>query len=131
MQTQSNLKKVFWSRWFLLIGFFLSLFVAFAFARAYFKDYELRREIAQMEDNIKNLESVKLETLEMLQYVKTDNFVEEKARVDLNFIKPGEQSAIISRTKQVNGHGNKNVLQFNNLSNPAKWWRLFFHRSER
>lgn len=121
-------KKIFWSHWFLLAAFLAAAATAVAFGRAYYQDYQVRQDIARLQKQIQDLEAKKIKTDEILQYVKSDDFVEEKARLELNLAKPGEESAIIGAVAPIGGQSVESMLQLTNISNPVKWWRFFFHQ---
>lgn len=121
-------RTIFWSRWFLLITFIIAVLVIVAFGRAFYQDYQIRQEISQLQDEVKRLETKKLETIEVLKYVKSSDFIEQKARTELNLSKPGEQSAIIpSQLSKFSGQPENNMINFKNLSNPIKWIKFFLH----
>lgn len=93
-------------------------------------------------ENSKRLENISQEVEELKQekreyenkvaYKKTDEYVEEKARNDLNLIKPGEKVYVLPQGfRKVNLEskvlGQKNV-SLEEKSNPAKWLSLFLTR---
>ncbi|MFA5127890.1 MAG: septum formation initiator family protein [Patescibacteria group bacterium] len=128
--TEQNSKwsKFFYSRWFLLIIIGAIFFAIFAFTRAYFQDYQVQIEIERLKTEAASLESKKIETLELLKYVQTPEFAEEKARTELNLTKPGEKTIIIKSDRNNSesiGQVDKKVVESNSISNPIKWWRLF------
>lgn len=128
--TEQNSKwsKFFYSRWFLLIIIGAIFFAIFVFTRAYFQDYQVQIEIERLKSEAASLESKKIETLELLKYVQTPEFAEEKARTELNLIKPGEKTIIVKSDRNNSesiGQVDKKVVESNSVSNPIKWWRLF------
>lgn len=129
-QTQSGLRRFFASRLFLLVALAAAVMLAFSFARAYYQDYKVRQEIRALQDDVKKLEKKKLESMEILKYVTSPAFVEEKARTELNMKKPGEQVLIINNLEKV---GNARAPtdssnQGKRLPNPVKWWYYFTHQ---
>ncbi len=100
----------------------------FSFGRSFYQDYQMRAEIRQLQDEARNLSAKKLESLEILKYVQSRQFAEEKARTELNLVKPGERVAIIKSTGQLKRSGqiDEKMVEWNNVSNPIKWWRYFF-----
>jgi cell division protein FtsB len=124
---KNNWQKIFGSRWFLLVLLVVAIFVAVAYGRAYYRDYQVRQEIVRLQNEVKKLEAKKIETMEILQYVKSNNFIEEKARTELNLIKPGEKMVIVaSGTKIGESELEKPKDYKQDLPNPVKWWRFFF-----
>lgn len=129
---ESRWKKFFGSRLFLFVAAVIVFMVIFGYVRAYYQDYQVRQEITRLEEQARNLEAKKLELLEVLKYVKSDSFVEEKARIELNMLKQGERVMVVASSTAPNEHRQEknNMLEWTNLSNYAKWWR-FFVNSER
>ena len=128
--TNKKWRNFFWSRWFLAIGFLVVIFVITAFARAFYEDYQVRQEIARLQEDVKRLEVKKLSTLDALAYVKSEDFIEEKARLELNLAKPGEQIGLIPNVAGIKvGQKNDNMLEFKNLANPIKWLNYFLHKN--
>lgn len=132
MPSENNFKRFFLSRWFLLGGIVVALFIAFVYARAYYQDYQVRREIQNLQDEVKRLKTKKLEMLELLRYVKSTDFVEEKARTELNLAKPGEHVAIFgSDTPELSGgQVEERVVELDKTLNYIKWWRFFVNRKK-
>lgn len=126
--TQSFWRRFFASRWFWLSAFAVALLFALGYARAYYQDYKVRQEIKALQAEVKQLESKKIESLEILKYVISPAFVEEKARTELNMKKPGENVIIVKNQaefeKQDEGLSTDAVL----LPNPVKWWYYFTHK---
>jgi len=121
------LKQFLNSRWFFLIAVLLTLSVIIAFSRAFYRDYEIRQEIQSLQDEVARLESKKVDSLDILSYVKSDEYAVEKARTELNMVDPGEKMMIIDNKKN-NGQENIVVVKSkNSKSNLKKWWEFFFN----
>jgi cell division protein FtsB len=133
MKERSNKKiflRFFSSRLFLVVVGGLLLAFAFGFARSYYEAYKIQQEINSLKEQVQDLQQKKLESLNMLSYVLSQNFVEEKAREELNLKKDGEHVIAVPI-------GNENVnLEVKNVeetspgqpvSNPLKWWYYFSH----
>lgn len=128
--TQTFVRRFFASRMFLIILFLCAVLVALNFARAYYQDIQIRDEIKSLEKEVDSLQQRRLESIDILKYVTSDAFVEEKARTELNLRKPGERVAIIE-TEQIS----KAVLEVDHaggdrmFGNPIKWWYYFIYHS--
>lgn len=120
--------QFFVSRWFLLGALLVSLFLATSFGRAYFRDYAIRQEIKKLQAEVKKLEEKKIQTMDVLQYVRSTAFVEEKARTELNLAMPGEQIVVVKDVGKNAGQEDSEMVELDNLANPIKWWRFFFSR---
>ncbi|MEK7644256.1 MAG: septum formation initiator family protein [Patescibacteria group bacterium] len=122
----NKIRRFFTSRVFLVIALIVAIAAAIGFGRAYFQNYQVNRVIEQLQNDVGKLENKKLESMRILKYVMSQNFVEQKARAELNMKKPGERVAIINR-----GEANKDRdLETAEppdrvLNNPAKWWYYF------
>lgn len=125
-QNESSWKIFFSSRWFVLVAAIAALIVVFGFARAYYQDYLVTQDIDRLREQAKSLAARKIELLEVLKYVKSDSFAEERARTELNMAKPGEQVLVVPKTAESdNGQEKNDVVGWNNISNYKKWWKYF------
>jgi len=125
---ETKWKKFFWSRWFLLATAVLLFLVIFAFGRAYYRDYQVRQEINHLQAQVDQLEVKKIEVDKYLEYAKSKDFVEQKARTELNLVKEGEQAVIIgggSSSTNITGQEVAKMIESKQLSNPLKWWKFF------
>lgn len=123
----SGWKIFFGSRLFMFMATIVALMVIFGYAHAYYQDYLVMQEIRQLQDQAKKLAAKKMELLEVLKYVKSDSFAEEKARTELNMVKPGEQVLVVPKAAADNRQENSAVIGWNNISNYKKWWQYFFN----
>ena len=127
--TAGTNKKRFFSAWWFLAGVFVIAFLmVFAYARALYQDYQVKKEIARLEEEVKNLEAKKFSTLEVLKYMQSEKFLEDKARSEFNLSKPGENLSVISLPgggEISSGQENEYMIKSPNLSNPEKWWKFF------
>lgn len=121
-------KQIFYSRWFLAVLFVLTFLLIISYVRAYYQEYQVRQEIANLQEQLHSLESKKIETMDLLRYAQSSTFVEEKARTELNLAKPGENMAIIASDSQkdINGQQKQNMIKWSQVSNPIKWFKFFF-----
>lgn len=105
-----------------------AVMIVFEYARAYYQDYLVRQEIEYLQDQTKRLEAKKMELLDVLKYVKSDSFAEEKARTELNMVKPGEQVVVVPQVATAAGRQEQTaVVKWDNISNYKKWFRYFFN----
>jgi len=129
-QKNGKWKQIFYSRWFLLVLFGLSVLLVFSYVRAYYQEYKVRNEITGLHEELDSLQSKKLKTMEILKYVQSEAFVEEKARTELNLLKPGEKMAVIPSGSLKNdiGQPETNLVKWTNVKNPIKWFKFFFFK---
>ena len=122
-------KKVFYSYWFLFV--MLGIFTVFSvdFTRSFYQDYQVKKEIERLKKEFSVLETKKLRSLELLSYFQSDEFLEKRARLEMNLSKPGEQVAVIKGlNEETDGQTENNVIK-SNLPNYKKWWNYFFNHN--
>jgi cell division protein FtsL len=133
-KNQSQLKKIFNSKIFLIVLIVLTVLVGFSTARAFYQDYRVNQEIARLNSKVDDLEQKKLESMQILEYVSSKNFVEKKARSDLHMKKPGEKVAVV-KEEEKKTEKKQDIVKLNKnnddkkTSNPAKWWNYFVSKS--
>lgn len=97
----------------------------------------LVKEVTALEEEIEQLKVKNVELLDVLEYVKTDAFLEREGRLRFGLGKPGEKAIVISDLEKSTGDesvfsGKEGGIQEKdaqqNLSNPQRWWRYFFGR---
>ena len=83
-----------------------------------------------MQQELQNLQHKRIQSMDILRYVMSNDFVEEKARTELNMKKPGEHVVIIqdADTGTVSS-STPNHSSGQTASNPLKWWYYFTHRT--
>lgn len=126
---KTALRRFFGSRWFLLTALIAALLVAFGYARAYYQNYRVNQEIKILQEQVRNLEHKKLESMEILKYVTSDAYVEEKARSELNLKKPGENVVFFNNLTDSPSVVSSTGVDRWVLNTPVKWWYYFTHQS--
>lgn len=127
-KNDNGLVRFFYSKFFLLFSFVVLFLIVFVCVRTYLQDYQARRELEKTQDTANELKIKKIQLLDLLQYVKSPAFVEEKARTDFNMIKPGEKVVILPPSSTVNdayGQKKNDMIILDNTPNYLKWWKLF------
>lgn len=117
--------RFFRSPLFSISALVVSFFFLFAFVRNYIEDYNIRREIVSLKEDVQALETKKIQSLEILDYVMSDAFVEEKARVEFNLKKPGEQVVVFKHSPEVSVPVVGEPVEDYPLNRPLKWWYYF------
>ncbi|KKS53272.1 MAG: Cell division protein FtsL [Candidatus Magasanikbacteria bacterium GW2011_GWD2_43_18] len=127
------MRRFFSSRLFLILLFVTAVLVAISYARAYYQDYAIRQEIKELEQEVQQLQTKKLESFELLKYVSSPDYVEEKARVEFNLKKPGEHVIALPEDSAFHKDDGVNdatsIEDLAPLKNPAKWWYYIMHIS--
>ncbi len=127
---KSGWRRFFQSRLFLVVTTLILILIGFSYVRAFYEDYQVRQKIKELQEQVHSLEGKKLESLQILQYVTSDNFIEEKARTELNLKKPGENVVFVDGIASVSTTEIQATAPVDepHLSNPMKWWYYFTHQ---
>lgn len=129
-QQKSAFARFFQSRLFFVVIFLLLILISISFVRAYYEDYQVREKIRELEGQVRDLEGKKIDSLQMLKYVKSDDFLEQKARTELNLKKPGEKVIFVDGiVTPTSTESRVQAVDEKRLSNPMKWWYYFTHQS--
>jgi len=113
-----------------LIGTVVFILLSVTFIKSSFDVLKSKDRLDELNKEVEILEKEKLEIEREISYKKTNEYVEEKARNDLNLIKPGEKVYVV-----MGGDGpSENVLSESDVrlesgdekSNWYSWYRLFF-----
>ncbi len=124
------MRRFFASRLFLVTALVMSLTLAFFYARAYYQDFRLKQEINRLQEEVQLLEKKKLESLDILQYVMSDEFVEDKARTELHMKKPGEKVIVVQGERRAaETSAGKEEEAGQTIGNPLKWWYYFLRKN--
>ena len=95
--------------------------------RNYAQERAVDLEINEARAEIERYESKNKELSDVIDYLESDQAVEEKARLNLGLKKQGEKVVVIANQTQVSEDvaANKNSSD-EKLSNPHKWLNYFF-----
>ncbi len=130
-------KKLFFSPFFLFLGIIILIFYFFSIGKESYKNYQINKEVKNLQQEIKNLEEKKIQTKKLIQYLKTESFQEKQARLELGMKKPDEKVVILHNTSQETKNKDEFIntdiktngsVKENNqkIINPIKWWKYFF-----
>ena len=119
--------RIFTSRFFLLGALVIAAILAVSFGRAFYKDYEIRQQIKALQVKVDELERKKLDSLNLLGYVKSEAYVEDVARQQLGLKKPGERVIIVDASTT-----GLRVNADERTATPSwkKWWRYFVDKEQ-
>lgn len=122
-------KRFFASPWFYVAMALALALVGFAYGRSYYQAYKVKKEIESLQEQVRKLEKKRLESMKILSYVMSNDFVEEKARVELNLKKPGEHVIVMPDEETAPNAPVRQPaedLSGQTEANPIKWWKYFF-----
>jgi cell division protein FtsL len=109
----------------LIIIVFILVLVLISLNRSWNKSREIENEITGLENEITGLETKNLELSQLIKYLNSSAYIEEKARTDLGLKKPGEKTVIIS---ELTSTTSLKLEKEENQSNIKKWWEYFFSK---
>ncbi len=121
------------------LGSILFLFLTASFVKSSFEVFKSKDRLDEINQEILEMEKKKKDIEKEIEYKKTDEYIEEKARNDLNLIKPDEEIYVVVKSKNDDNTLN-NVLsesdkreienkevKNNQNKNWYSWYRLFFN----
>lgn len=109
------------------------LIISVGLIRSSFQVYGGAKRMNDLESEVRGLSSKKKALEESIEYKKTEEYIEEKARNDLNLIKPGENVYVISgpgsedySEKVLSRFSDRTKKPTKEDANWYKWYKLFF-----
>jgi len=131
---QSTFSQLYHSKLFVYIISATLLFMVVGFVNGVLRDYNVNQEIKQYEREVATLQKKRLESMEILEYVSSDAFVEEKARTELQMKKSKERVVYVHRGDTQGDvvvekeYTAKQARVLQEVANPTKWWYYFTHK---
>lgn len=130
---KDNIKQIFIS----LIGLSVVVSVSFPLYRNMKQRYGLEKEMNDLQKEIDSYNKKNDSLKKAINYLKSDQFVEEQARISLGLKKPGEEVVVIKDDNKnfdsttdsneiFNIPGLEKVGVDEKKSNFSKWWDYFF-----
>lgn len=126
----SRIQKIGWfkSHWVILVTLLLFILLSSAFVKEIVRSHQIESEILALETEINDLESKNNKEANFVEYLKTEHYLEEQARLKLGLKKEGEKVVVLH-----DGSSDANVSFVNenknkDYSNPRKWFAYFFEK---
>lgn len=107
----------------IIVLILILIFVALAYARSLYHDYTIRKEIESLEQQVRSLQTKRIESMQLLEYVTSKQYVEDAARSELNLKEDGEDVVFINDL--LPQEDDPEEVQKERLNNPSKWWYYF------
>jgi len=95
------------------------------------KKNQINSELQELQDQVNKIENEDLELNQMIEYFTSNEFIDEQARLKMNYKKKGEELVVIKTTnklqktdfeKQILKNRSQNIEE----TNLKKWWKYFF-----
>lgn len=113
------------SKFFLVFCLFILIIIGFGLANGTVKKYKVNSEIKDLQAEISRLEKQNQEFGQLVEYLNSDIFIEQEAKLKLGLKKEGENLVVIpQQSLPAQTEDQKNNEK---SSNPVKWWSYFFN----
>lgn len=120
-------KKLRHTRWLLPVSAVLLVFLIIAFGKEYVGNMQIEREIAQLQDQKNSLETRKLFTLDLIDELSSEYYLEQEGREKQGLAREGETLVVINDDK--NDLLSSATVQVSGLlgtDNTIGWFYYFF-----
>jgi len=120
-----------------LLGLAILAGIVYPWSKNYLKKREVEKEIAKLKQEIEEIEGKNDSLKKAIDYLNSDQFVEEQARLKLGLKKAGENVIVIkddSLSAAGDGSANNSIFETNKVreqkppGNPEKWFAYFFSK---
>lgn len=122
------LQTFIYSKLYLLLGMVLIVVMGFLLGKELISRRGVDSEISSLKDEIQKLEGSNMDLQKLVQYLGSDDYVKQEAKLKFGFREQGEQAVVIS---DQNLDQKKFLAAVSKsepvLSNPEKWWKFIFH----
>lgn len=127
-------KIIFFSKPMIALEILVVMAFGFYVAKAVLEKRAVLADIAALEADIATLGEEKDSLSELIEYAKTDSFVQEEAREKLNLTAPGESVVVIpdidSQQRAARAVDQTQSGAILGAANAALWWEYFFDHDE-
>jgi cell division protein FtsB len=114
-----------------IVGLVIIVLISIPLAKNVSQRYRTNKEIDNLQREIIAQQNKNSQLKTMISYMQSDQFVEEQARLNLGYKKPGEQMVVIQKQNEadnknkVNGAAD-NMKANNQPNNFTRWLKYFF-----
>lgn len=128
-----------------IFGLIIIVVIGFPLVRSANQRYRINKEISDLENEVKTVTNKNNELSHVLDYIDSDQFAEEQARLNFGLKKNNEEVAIIKDANNTSteattslGEGIKTIYNIpmapdsakKLATNPSKWWKYFFNKKQ-
>lgn len=116
-----SLKK--WIVSIILLG--ILMFIGFSMVQSWLKNREVNSEIIGLQTNINDLQRENEQYQQLIEYLNSNAYIEEKARTDLGLKKQGEKVVVLPENL-ITSPATSSSNNAGSESNLARWINYFF-----
>ncbi len=115
------------SKLLIFLGILILLYSGYGFIRTIYKNYQVNKQIKELEAEISELEAKNLELKGLIAYFKTQSYKEKELRRQLDYKKPNETVVFVIPEKNTESSElNESEEKKSQESNWKIWWDFFF-----
>jgi cell division protein FtsB len=103
------------------------LLIILSLAQEANRRWQVQTQIRELQSQVDSMQKHLVELQQLNEYFRTPDYKERLAREQLNYKAPGEKVVLIPETSSTPAQQQTlTTPQQSQLSNPLKWWYLFF-----
>lgn len=118
------------------------ILISIPMAKNVSKRYDINKEIEKLQAEIKEMEKKNNELSKLADYLESDQFITEQAKLNLNYKNPGEEMVVIkdkdAENIKIEDDDKNSVFDMKAVDankkktkkNPQQWWDYFFNKSK-
>lgn len=127
-QDNSLFFKIFSSKIFFFIFLLIVIYLSINVCREIKQRLEVKKEIADLREEIANLSNENNQLNDLIEYFKTEEYVESVAREKLGYQKSGEKIVVFTEEDEniIQGEEERGE-ELEDRSNLKLWWDYFFN----
>jgi cell division protein FtsB len=107
-------RAIFNPKFLSLIGLAIIVLISFPIARNISQRHRVNNEINELQEEIKSIESKNSDLQKLIDYLSSDQYAEEQARLNFGLKKQGEETAVIDingdDTSQIGSQSGENAV---------------------
>lgn len=126
---RSLLRFVYDPRLLTAVGMVILVAASIPLVRSLHQKHKVEQEINNIKKEVETLQTENKELDDLVEYLRSDHFVEERARLDLGLKERGEEVVVVKGEGKVAGASataDVDSTQEDKRSNPEKWIGYFF-----
>ena len=135
MKKKAQYAKAPLAQFIAIIALTISLFLIVDFGRRAAANYRSQREATRLTQEVENARRYQAKLLARRTYAASDLYVDEVARNELKWAKPGESVVVVMPTFEparplIASPENQQAQSVESVSASEAWWQLFFGKQQ-